>query len=89
MADAIDSWLTSLLFISAPALMIFSTAAGYAQLHRGVAAAVELLPALRRRIARSSSSKKGGFGEAIWRLHPLTPAIVPSRRRALSEYKGA
>ena len=33
MTDAIDSWLTPLLFISAPALMILSTAARYAQLH--------------------------------------------------------
>ena len=31
--SAIDSWLTPLLFISAPALMILSTAARYAQLH--------------------------------------------------------
>jgi len=33
MIDAIESWLTPLLFISAPALMILSTAARYAQLH--------------------------------------------------------
>lgn len=33
MTDAIESWLTPLLFISAPALMIMSTAARYAQLH--------------------------------------------------------
>jgi hypothetical protein len=33
MIDAIESWLTPLLFISAPALMILSTAARYANLH--------------------------------------------------------
>ncbi|MCU7930240.1 MAG: DUF2721 domain-containing protein [Candidatus Thiodiazotropha sp. (ex Codakia rugifera)] len=33
MTEAIESWLTPLLFISAPALMILSTAARYAQLH--------------------------------------------------------
>lgn len=33
MTDAIEFWLTPLLFISAPALMILSTAARYAQLH--------------------------------------------------------
>jgi len=33
MIEAIESWLTPLLFISAPALMILSTAARYAQLH--------------------------------------------------------
>ncbi len=33
MTDAIESWLTPLLFISAPALMILSIAARYAQLH--------------------------------------------------------
>lgn len=33
MIDAIESWLTPLLFISAPALMILSPAARYAQLH--------------------------------------------------------
>lgn len=33
MMEAIDSWVTPLLFISAPALMILSTAARYAQLH--------------------------------------------------------
>ncbi len=33
MTNAIESWLTPLLFVSAPALMILSTAARYAQLH--------------------------------------------------------
>lgn len=33
MPEVIESWLTPLLFISAPALMIISTAARYAQLH--------------------------------------------------------
>lgn len=33
MTEAIETWLTPLLFISAPALMILSTAARYAQLH--------------------------------------------------------
>jgi hypothetical protein len=33
MAEAIESWLTPLLFISAPALMIISTATRYAQIH--------------------------------------------------------